>query len=291
MTLCKKQRSFDRKARTINKKLIFLDIDGTLTAPGTNIPPESALEAIRKARANGHKVFLCSGRNYSMLSPLLKYNFDGAITCSGGYVFCGDRVLYDCPMTAEQADLALTLFRRQNVFRTIEALDASYCDEGIAEFLGRTSGGNSELVRWRRTVEKTLGHRPISEYDGRPVYKIVFMCENESQTTPAREALEDEFRFLIQDMPAAGCINGEMTSRRFSKGTGVRLAAEDLGFDISDTIGFGDSMNDLEMIETVGTSVCMENGSPALKKLSSLVCPAVEDDGLMKGFETLGLLG
>ncbi len=226
-----------------------------------------------------------------MLSPLLKYDFDGAVTSSGGYVFCGDKVLYDCPMTAEQTDLAMTLFRRQNIYRTIEALDASYCDAGMAEFLGRMSGGNSELIRWRKAVEKALGLRPISEYDGRPVYKIVFICENESQVAPVREALEDEFHFLIQDMPAAGCINGELTSRLFSKGTGVRIAAENLGFDISDTIGFGDSMNDLEMIETVGTSVCMENGSPALKRLSRLVCPAVDDDGLMKGFQTLGLLG
>ena len=55
----------------MNKKLIFLDIDGTLTEPGSNTPPESALRAIRAAQKNGHLVFLCSGRNYAMLSPLL----------------------------------------------------------------------------------------------------------------------------------------------------------------------------------------------------------------------------
>lgn len=32
----------------MNSKLVFLDIDGTLTTPGSNIPPpESAMEAIR----------------------------------------------------------------------------------------------------------------------------------------------------------------------------------------------------------------------------------------------------
>ena len=44
-------------------KIIFLDIDGTLTQPGCNVPPESAMVAVRKARQNGHKVLLCSGRN------------------------------------------------------------------------------------------------------------------------------------------------------------------------------------------------------------------------------------
>ena len=44
------------------------------------------------------------------------------------------------------------------------------------------------------------------------------------------------------------------------------------------------------MIQTVGASVCMDNGSPALKKLSTLVCPAVEADGLAWAFEKLGLV-
>ena len=38
----------------MDRKLIFLDIDGTLTPAGSNVPPASALEAIRKARENGH---------------------------------------------------------------------------------------------------------------------------------------------------------------------------------------------------------------------------------------------
>ena len=42
----------------MNRKLIFLDIDGTLTPAGSNTPPESAMRAIRLAQANGHRVFL-----------------------------------------------------------------------------------------------------------------------------------------------------------------------------------------------------------------------------------------
>ena len=45
----------------MEKRLIFLDIDGTLIEPGRMEPPASAVDAVRKARANGHKVFLCTG--------------------------------------------------------------------------------------------------------------------------------------------------------------------------------------------------------------------------------------
>ncbi len=35
----------------MNRKLIFLDIDGTLTSPGCNVPPDSTLEAVRACRS------------------------------------------------------------------------------------------------------------------------------------------------------------------------------------------------------------------------------------------------
>ena len=70
----------------------------------------------------------------------------------------------------------------------------------------------------------------------------------------------------------------------------MKIVADYYGADLADTIGFGDSMNDLEMIETVGYSVCMDNGSPALKAMSDMVCPAVEEDGLYQAFEKLGLI-
>ena len=49
-------------------------------------------------------------------------------------------------------------------------------------------------------------------------------------------------------------------------------------------------MNDLEMLTTVGTSICMANGPSELKKVSDFVCPPVEEDGLYQAFEQLGLM-
>ena len=42
----------------MKQKLIFLDIDGTLLPPGSALIPESTQNALRQARANGHKLFL-----------------------------------------------------------------------------------------------------------------------------------------------------------------------------------------------------------------------------------------
>ncbi len=274
----------------MNRKLVFLDIDGTLTEAGSNVPPKSALEAVSRARANGHKVFLCTGRNPGMLAPVLSYGFDGAVACGGGYVFAGDQVLYDCPMTEEQSRTGMELLRRNGVFRTIESRDVTYGEDDPSECLSGASEGNSEIMRWRRALADQLNIHSIGEYDGRPIYKIVFMCRTADQLVEAREAMEKDFNFVVQDVAAHNCLNGEVVNRKFDKGKGVRIVAEHFGIPIEDTIGFGDSMNDLEMIETVGLSVCMDNGSPVLKAKSDMVCPAVDQDGLYKAFEEIGLI-
>ncbi len=52
------------------KKIIFIDVDGTLV-DYDNVLPLSAVKAIRKARANGHKVYISRGsrgRSFSCVS-------------------------------------------------------------------------------------------------------------------------------------------------------------------------------------------------------------------------------
>ena len=278
-------------------KLIFLDIDGTLTAPGENTPPQSAVDAIARTRAKGNKVFLCTGRNPDMLRPLLRFQFDGFISCAGGYVVIGenyDNVIYDHPMTDEQRDIALKTLHNQGVFCTIEAEGGSWGDENLGDFLSSQAEGNSEIERWRKALSENLGIKPMSQYDGSPIYKVVIMCQKMEQLDEAKTALGDNFNFVMQDVKVGGsdshCINGEIINKAFNKGLGVKMIAEKFGVPISDTIGFGDSMNDLEMIQTVGFSVCMANGSEKLQKLSDMVCPSVSEDGLAKAFADLQLI-
>ena len=279
----------------MGKKLIFLDIDGTLTTPGSNEPPQSALDAIRAAQKKGNLVFLCSGRNPGMLAPLLKYGFDGVIACAGGYVTVGDELICDMPMTAEETKIAVEKLHAEGVFCTVECRDGAFGDSDISEFIESSIGpdgkGNSEIERWRKALAGSLGIRPMSEYDGSPAYKVVIMCLHPEQLAPAKEALEDRYNFVVQEItdPAHRCINGELINRKYDKGRAILRVCEHLGVPVSDTYGFGDSMNDLEMIQTVGTSVCMANGAQALKEISDVVCPAVEEDGLAKAFEQLEL--
>ncbi len=272
-------------------KLIFLDIDGTLTEAGTNIPPESAVEAMKLAKENGHKLFICTGRNYGMLRPLLVYPFDGVVSCAGGYVTVGDEVLFDSPMSDEMFKKTLKILHDNNIFCTIESKEGSYCDTNFVDFVNSIGGeGNSELIRWRKAITENLGIKTFDEYKGEPIYKFVTMARSREDYEACRPLLENDFNIVIQDSELFGCINGELLAHGFDKGKGVEIVAKHYGVPIEDTIGFGDSMNDLEMIDAVGHAVVMENGSAELKKHADEVCPAVNDDGIHRAFAKLGLI-
>lgn len=277
----------------MRRKIIFLDIDGTLTEAGSNEPPESAVWAIGQARKAGHCVFLCTGRNYGMLSPLLKYGFDGIVASSGGYIECGGRVIYDCPMTERQKKSAMELLKAHGIFRTVECRDSSYTDEAFKEFLRSHAGegSNSELLRWREQIEQSLNILPMQAYQGQPVYKIVLMSPTEEQLKEPMEALANEFSFCIQEENKGGFINGEMVNRAFDKGTAVRMVCEFLGIPVGNSIAFGDSMNDREMLKAAGLGICMENGSGGLKALADDICPSVSDDGIREAFFKYHLTG
>ncbi|MDE6887370.1 MAG: HAD family hydrolase [Eubacterium sp.] len=267
------------------RRIIFLDIDGTLTKPGSNDVPKSAVWAIRQARKEGHYVFLCTGRNYAMLRPVLKYGFDGIIGSSGGYVECHKNVIFDCPMTPEQSRSVRRVLNENGIFSTIECMDASYTDTSFRDFLRShaAEGKNSELLRWREQLERSLHIKPLEEYQGEPIYKIVFAGTSMEALARAQESLED-FDFCIQERDGSGMIHGEVVNKAFDKGRAVERVCRYLELPLDSAIAIGDSMNDLEMLQTAGLGICMKNGSEKLKSVADDICPAFHENGIRTAF-------
>ncbi|WP_277935358.1 HAD family hydrolase [Parablautia muri] len=276
----------------MNSKIIFLDIDGTLTLPGQNEPPESAIRAIEKARRQGHYVFLCTGRSYGMLLPLLKYDFDGIIASAGSYIEYRKKELVNCPVTEEIKRIAMDVLKKNGIFRTVECVDGSYTDEEFKRFLRAHAeeGNNSELLRWREQIERSLNVFPMREYKGQPIYKIIIVCSSWEQLKEPQEVLGDDFVFSIPGEDEYGFINGELINKRFHKGKAVKLVCDYLGIPMSRSVAFGDSINDKEMLEMAGLSICMGNGQEEVKRIADELCPSVSEDGIWHAFLKYNLI-
>ena len=59
---------------------------------------------------------------------------------------------------------------------------------------------------------------------------------------------------------------------------------------MADTVAFGDSLNDIEMIQTASIGVAMGNGRQELKDVADFVTTHVEADGIYNGVKKLKLI-
>lgn len=82
----------------------------------------------------------------------------------------------------------------------------------------------------------------------------------------------------------------DVLTKNSSKAVGVRKLIEHLGYKIENTYAFGDGMNDIEMLQAVGTGIAMGNASDTVKNHADFVTLDVSENGLAHGFKMLSLI-
>ena len=278
----------------MNRKLIFLDIDGTLVAPRSR-PTPAVREAIRQLRANGHLAFLCTGRNPPIIgADILDIGFDGIIAGAGAYVAVGGEVLMDELMPEELVQECLDVFHGVGIFCRLENREGVYIDEQMGDLLRAADPDprNSELIRMQREFETRIACGRYEDYPRQGTYKICFIATDPEMIRRAEGALGDRFEFVVHQFVTSDCvINGEIIPRWIGKGSAVELVCRHLGADTRDAIAFGDGMNDAAMLERAGVAVAMGNACDELKAMADIVCEDAYHDGVAQELRRMGLCG
>lgn len=278
----------------MHKKIVFLDVDGTLVS-GPGKVSDKVKEGIVKARQNGHFIFVCTGRNRAGIEDLLEIGFDGMICSAGSYVEVNDQVIFDCGLEEDEVKKARLIFEKNHIFYNLETTHKTFQDDDMNELFARTSSQNThnfEFQRMMREFNERFHVSPLKDYDKNPipVKKICFIAMKEEDLQEPKKLLSSQYHFIIHEIFSKEVINGEIILKGRDKATGVQKVVEALHMSMEDTIGFGDSMNDLEMIQACAIGVVMKNGTTELKKYADLICDSVDNDGVYDGMQRLGLL-
>ncbi len=283
-------------------RIAFLDVDGTILEHGSLIAP-STVTAVRTARENGHLVWLCTGRSAGDIHPdVLAIGFDGAITNGGAYATRGeepgdDALIVEHPMPRADVEAVERYFEAHGIHYFLQTHGGVYASAGMGAVMSayrrerhaqraaelEAQGLPAEMPLWREP-------RPVSEVDRDAVAKAVFVSPSIDTVTHAAEELGDAFHVIPGSIPLPGGSNGEIGQAGVTKGSAITEVLALLGIDAADAIGIGDSWNDVEMFEVVGTPVAMGNAVPELQQLAGRVTTAVLDDGVHNAFAELGLL-
>lgn len=273
----------------------FLDFDGTLGDYG--IVPRAHVEALREARARGHKMFLCTGRPFPMVSPAILDELDGIVASAGCYVRVGATVLADhvfpeatARRTVEvllENEIPFVLESAEGMFGNdlgvehLEHLLASFHLKGVVKHSGDVGEGAADIERALRHSNNLLSV---------PFAKAV-VWNSALDTQAIADLIGPEVRPMPNSVAGDGSHSGELQLWAVDKIDGLRMVAEHCGIPVARTIGCGDGLNDVKMLEGAGKAVVIEGSraAVAIENPDAIVGPPHEG-GIARAFKEFGLI-
>jgi hypothetical protein len=256
---------------------LFFDIDGTLVSFQTHEIPPSTILALTQAKANGHRVFIATGRPPIIITNLgaIEHLIDGYVTTNGALCFVGSEIVACNAIPQEEARRVV--------------------DDAVAKHNGLIVIGERDIAVWD----------PKGDVDD--IFRRQLAVQNLNQAKPVEEVLSqrvlqltaffdsDYERLMMTRIP--GCISGrwhpaftDITARGADKGEGLLLMAAREGIAPKYTMAFGDGGNDTSMIRAAGIGVAMGNAIEALKKEADYVTTSVDDDGILNALRAFAII-
>jgi Cof subfamily protein (haloacid dehalogenase superfamily) len=284
----------------LNRKIIFLDIDGTLSTE--NRVPISAQRACRVARENGHLLYICTGRARSQVKPsIVSIGFDGIISSGGAYIETAGsaedswKELFRAAIEPEKLRALVSYFNERKAAYTLELTERLIAGPYLESYL---AGYYKERpFTFRRLAEQLFLRqifRKCERYNGRgdrdDVRKAVFWVSGSVTYEDTVRKFGSDHEIFQLSIPVSGMTGGEIGPQGVHKGSALERVAEYHGFERADTIAFGDSDNDRKMIESAGLGVAMGNAVDSLKAIAGDVTDNIENKGLEKAFKKYGLI-
>lgn len=258
--------------------MISFDLDMTLLDHGTGKITPSALDAIEQLRKN-HKIVLATGRdmdNYYSVPYRDIVKPDAIVHMNGTKITVGSHLLYE------------HLFDPQLLERLL-----TFCEkEGFA--IGMTVGDEDYYIHPEIVADSdkrfwgSCGRRFKDPWNmlNMKIRTLAFIGDEDSV-----HCVEKEFPMLHLPL-FSGRRGADVLEKGFSKADGLRRLANYFGEpeDLSGSVAFGDSMNDLEVIREAGIGVAMGNALDELKCVADYVTSPIGEDGIYRACVHLGLI-
>lgn len=268
-------------------RAVFVDMDDTFVGPDKTIPGDN-LRVLDLANEKGVRVVPCTGRSVAGLPPEL------AAHPSVRYAVCGGGALvYDVRAGRPVRESVIDPGTVRALFKEVRPLRTSFdlfTSEGIftaedrwpvLEEIDVNDAFRRMLVGMRTRVPGTTDEL-IARLGGICRINLFFLDEL------GRDGVWD----AVAAHPDLTCVsslpfNVELTRAGTNKGSGLRCVCELLGIEASDVVAFGDSGNDVSMLEAAGDGVAMGNASPEALAAADHVTARCEEAGVARYLEPL----
>lgn len=274
-------------------KVIFIDVDGTLTNY-ENVIPDSAKCAIKQVRRNGHKVYICTGRSKAEIpEEIINIGLDGMILGNGSYVESDNQLIMHRVITKEQCQHIVDWLTSRGLEFYLESNNGLFASKNFAEkslpalqiYMNRKGRPSENLT--------VAGVFPDMIYDGELIRddlnKVSFLLNSYQDHLDSIEEFPD---LVCHTWGGAGetALFGDIGVKDITKAHAIDVLLQYLGTDKKDTLAFGDARIDIPMLEYCEIGVAVASGGAEIKEMADYVTDAVDDDGLYNAFVHFGLI-
>ena len=255
-------------------RIVASDLDGTLLASDGSVSAENR-EAIKRLSEKGVYVVPCTGRTLYELNPEIRNNpYIRYIIHSDGSVIYdkeNDRRIEMC-MTREVTNRLFDELAKQPTFYSVRYNrnvynDAALQSDAVYNSFAIDPYSRNVVIPWSKKLD---------DFDA-----FCRSCESIEMVGVFFQSLEARDRCLerLEALGDYGFIRwqglnySEIFSKEAGKGNALLRLAKELDLDRSQTIGVGDSTNDLTMIRAAGLGLAMSNACEALKaEADEIIC-------------------
>ena len=272
--------------------ILFIDVDGTLVDYENQLP-QSAVTAIQKARKNGHRVYICTGRSRAEIyGNIWEIGLDGMIGGNGSFVEDQGEVILHQMITEQDSrkivdwltDRKLAFYLESNSGLYASPTFETEAEPAILEYSQKKGNTNMKTVR---------DVFPDMIFDGelyrKDLNKVSYLLTSYQDYLDAKEAFPD-LKHGTWGGAGETALFGDIGLSGISKAYAIEVLLNHLGAKKEETIAFGDAEVDLPMFDCCAIAIAMGSGQEKAKKAADYVTTSVEEDGLYQAFSKYCLI-
>lgn len=263
-------------------KAIILDVDGTLRANSeTGVRPAVA-KAVKAVQKQGVKVVIATGRTHFAINSEMLGGIkpDYAVCANGAQVVDkSGRFLHMQTMTPEEMyalvdycedfDYPLTFNFSDNYYAYVEY-------KHMRDFYHQATGHGEHIVDGE-DQDRHLEDMPVGAFAIMPPHAL--------------QEFEERYGYLNLQFVSYRPGYYDVIQQNVNKASGVQHLLNHTGWKPEELVSMGDNDNDVPLMQFVGLSYCMADGSEQAKAAATRIAPSAEEEGVRVVLEQLFLNG
>ena len=278
-------------------KIIYLDIDGTLRDEQKGIP-NSAILAIKQCQKRKIQIIICTGRNFgSIQNDVITLQTDGIISGGGCYILYHGEEIFRKHFSIKVLKKVLSIASDRQLSLAMETKCKIYMDQNTSRFYkddfyckirNNVKSNNKINQETFHIVNKIMIENKITYKDNfeelwKEIEKVHKICIFGNQTAIEKTELDlKKETETIQKKRWKDRWYLELLPKGCNKGSAIKKLNQKLGIPKKKSMSFGDSENDIAMMEATGIAVAVGCKNSIIGNYASSICEPIMEDGIYK---------